>query len=315
MREYFSDREFGPKPRIEEEINKAVWNGIMSLIQNRITDGSLAFGFPSTCPDGNAIVGTDDRTLWPRLCAEIHDLVAERLEQWSPSSDYLPPTMAILDLIEFIARYIAEPTQAGWHAYSKHHHLNLDRDVGLKKFVDDINRIFSRNGLAYELDETGAVERTMPAPMADLVNRANFSTGDNDLDDLLNAAVDRFLSPKPEARQDALEKLWDAFERLKTIEEGKNKKVRATALIDHATSIDAPVFRSVVEAEFKAMSSAGNEMRIRHSEVGRESVGDNGEKDYLFMRLFSLVWLMLKKTGRLSGIQREDTESDEEIPF
>ena len=315
MTDYFSDRQFGSYPRIEEKIDKVAWAGILSLIQIGIDDGSLAYGFPSHCPDGNAVEGTNESAFSARVGAEIHDLASEHPYSWVPPSDSLPSTLAILDFIEFIARNIGEPAQVGWHDYFSHHHLNLDREAGLKKFVEDINRIFSRNGLAYELGESGTIERTVPAPMADLVKRTDFRTGDNDLDGLLETAIDRFLSPKQEARQDAIEKLWDAFERLKTIEGGKDKKARATALIDRAVSDDALVFRSVVETEFKAMTNVGNELRIRHFEVGHEPVGETGEKDYLFMRLYSLVWLMLKKTSRLSEVEREDADREEEAPF
>ena len=220
MTDYFSDRQFGPNPRIEEKIGKVAWDGILSLIQIKIDDGSLAFGFPSHCPDGNAIEGTNRSAFAARVRAEIHDLAGENPYSWEPPPDSLPSTLAILDFIEFIARNIGEPTQVGWHDSFSHHHLKLDREAGLKKFVEDINRIFSRNGLAYELGEGGAIERTVPAPMADLVKRTGYRTRDNDLDGLLDTAINRFLSPKPEARQDALEKLWDAFERLKTIEGG-----------------------------------------------------------------------------------------------
>ena len=285
MTDYFSDRQFGSNPRIEEKIDKVAWAGILSLIQIRIDDGSLAYGFPSHCPDGNAIDGTNVSAFSARVRAEIHDLAGEHPYSWMPPPDSLPSTLAILDFIEFIARNIGEPTRVGWHDYHRHHHLKIDREAGLKKFVEDINRIFSRNGLAYELSESGAIERTVPAPMADLVKRTSFRTGDNDLDGLLDTAIGRFLSPKPEARQDALEKLWNAFERLKTIEGGKDKKARATALIDRAISADFPGFRSVVETEFKTMTKVGNELRIRHVEVGHEPVGETGEKDDLFMRL------------------------------
>ena len=306
MTDYFSDRQFGPNPRIEEKIGKVAWDGILSLIQIKIDDGSLAYGFPSHCPDGNAIDGTNVSAFSARVRAEIHDLAGEHSFSWAPPPDSLPFTLAILDFIQLIARNIGEPNQVGWHDFFSHHHLKLNREAGLKKFVEDINRIFSRNGLVYELSESGAIERTVPAPMADLVKRTGYRTGDNDLDGLLDTAISRFLSPKPEARQDALEKLWDAFERLKTIEGGKDKKARATALIDRAISADFPVFRSVVETEFKTMTKVGNELRIRHVDVGHEPVGETGEKDYLFMRLYSLVWLMLKRTWRLSEVKRED---------
>ena len=315
MTDYFSDRQFGSNPRIEEKIDKVAWDGILSLIQIKIDDGSLAYGFPSHCPDGNAIDGTNVSAFSARVRAEIHDLAGEHSFSWAPPPDSLPSTLAILDFIQLIARNIGEPNQVGWHDFFSHHHLKLNREAGLKKFVEDINRIFSRNGLVYELSESGAIERTVPAPMADLVKRTGYRTGDNDLDGLLDTAISRFLSPKPEARQDALEKLWDAFERLKTIEGGKDKKARATALIDRAISADFPVFRSVVETEFKTMTKVGNELRIRHVEVGHEPVGETGEKDYLFMRLYSLVWLMLKRTWRLSEVKREDADREEKAAF
>ena len=315
MTDYFSDRHFGSRPRIEERIDEVAWAGILSLIRGAIDDGSLAYGFPSHCPDGNAIDGTNEDAFSARVGAEIRDLASEHPYRWVPPSDSLPSTLAILDLIEFVARNIGEAAQVGWHDYFSHHHLELDRKAGLEKFVEDINRIFSRNGLAYELRESGTVERTIAAPMADLVRRTGFRTGDDDLDDLLETAIDRFLSPNPDARQDAVEKLWDAFERLKTIEAGKDKKTRATALIDHAISDDVPVFRSVIETEFREMTKVGNELRIRHFEVGHEPVGEGGEKDYLFMRLYSLVWLMLKNTRRLSDVERGEADGEEEVPF
>ena len=113
MTDYFSDRQFGPNPRIEEKIGKVAWDGILSLIQIKIDDGSLAFGFPSHCPDGNAIEGTNRSAFSARVRAEIHDLAGENPYSWEPPPDSLPSTLAILDFIEFIARNIGEPTQVG----------------------------------------------------------------------------------------------------------------------------------------------------------------------------------------------------------
>ena len=305
MTEYFSDRESGPAPRVNDEIDQTIWNGILSLIENRINDGSLAHDFPETCSDGNAIAGTDKDSLRRRVRSEIPELCEENSDYpppWLASPDVLPPTPAILDYIEFIARHIAEPNPFDYHAFLKHHHLEFDRETGFKKFIEDINRIFSRNGLAYELkdvEEIGTIERLIPAPVTDLVKRSDFVSGDSELDNLLSVALTKFLSPKPEARQEALEKLWDAFERLKTIEQGKDKKATADALIKGVLSDNGPYFKTVVEEEFTKMTKVGNEMRIRHSEVGKEPVGDNGEKDYLFIRLFSLIHLALRKTGRV----------------
>ena len=317
MTTYFSDREFGPKPMVEESVGSVVWQAILSLIETRVNDGSLAYGFPSYCPDGNAIAGTNEDAMWNAIRAEIGDITDEEEERWHDffylkrSADSEPTTPAILDLVEFVARNIAQPTQVRWHDFHSHHHLDLDREEGLWKFVEDINRLFSRNGLAYELTDEGVIQRTVPRPLSDRLKRMGFRTGDQDLDELLDTAIQRYLLPHPEAKQDALEKLWDAFERLKTIED-QDKKAGATMLIDKVVASGATVFRSVIAEEFKVMTTIGNKLSIRHSEVGQEPVGDSGEKDYLFMRLFSLIWLMLKGTGRLSEVHNDDAVDEDE---
>ena len=146
-----------------------------------------------------------------------------------------------------------------------------------------------------------------------MLKRVRHSTGDRELDHLLDVAISRSLQPQAEARQDALEKLWDAFERLKTIECPGNKKKGVELLIDRAVASDAPLFRSEVTKEFRALTEIGNGMRIRHAEIGTEPVGDNGAKDYLFWRAFSLIWFMLKATGRLSDARNDGIDIDE--PF
>ncbi len=58
------------------------------------------------------------------------------------------------------------------------------------------------------------------------------TTGDDVLDALLEAARHKFLNRSLDVRRESLEKLWDAWERLKTVETGKDKKVSAKALLD-----------------------------------------------------------------------------------
>ena len=51
--------------------------------------------------------------------------------------------------------------------------------------------------------------------------------------------------------RESLEKLWDAWERLKTVEPGRDKKASARALLDQATR--EPVFRQMIEDEANAL--------------------------------------------------------------
>ncbi len=113
MSTYFSDREGRTSPRVVETITPQTWAGILSLLQARVTDGSLALGFPAECQDGGAIYGTNQVLLWDRALAEIPRLVTAPEEPrdayspaWQPRRDEVPPADAILDLCELFARNI-----------------------------------------------------------------------------------------------------------------------------------------------------------------------------------------------------------------
>ena len=107
----------------------------------------------------------------------------------------------------------------------------------------------------------------------------------------------RIASPKAEDRQYALEKLWDAFVRIKTLEPGKDERARAEALLDRAAAPESG-FRRLLDEEVRPLTTIGTSFRIRHSETTQERVGDLGRVDYLFARLFALMRLVLKATGR-----------------
>ena len=114
---------------------------------------------------------------------------------------------------------------------------------------------------------------------------------------LLEAARQRFVSPKPEDRQDALEKLWDAFERLKTLEPGASKRVQADALLDRVAPQGSGI-REALGREAAELTSIGNSFRIRHSETTQEVLTSLDQVDYLFTRMFAFVRVILKGTGR-----------------
>ncbi len=95
--------------------------------------------------------------------------------------------------------------------------------ASLPFFRDDVNRILARSGLAYELRPNGLIARIPPEVLCRSMQTATFRTGDADLDAVSEAAQTKFLHPDFTVRREALEKLWDAWERLKTIEPGTAK--------------------------------------------------------------------------------------------
>jgi len=124
-----------------------------------------------------------------------------------------------------------------------------------------------------------------------------FQTGDAETDRLLESARLRVLSPKEDDRRDALEKLWDAFERWKTLEPGANKRVQADALLDRVASVGSG-YRGMLAREAAELATIGNSFRTRHSEVTQEALTSQDQVDYLFTRMFAFVRLVLRRTGR-----------------
>jgi hypothetical protein len=223
--------------------------------------------------------------------AEVPDL------EWPPSPSVLPETPVILDFLEFCAAAVGQPIEGGYHSYYRHHHLSWDRIAGLQRFVTDVNSLFARNGVAFELTENGQARRLLPQPLAEALIRTAFATGDNETDRLLEAARLRIASPKPEDRKDALEKLWDAFERLKTLEPGANKRAQAEALLDR-TATPGSQLRQMLGDETMVLTGIGNTFRIRHSETSQELLTSEEQVDYLFSRMFAFIRIVLKGTAR-----------------
>ena len=155
----------------------------------------------------------------------------------------------------------------------------------------------ARNGIAYELTAEGQARRLLPGPLAEAVRWARFYTGDAETDRSLESASQRIALPKEEDRRDALEKLWDAFERLKTLEPGSNKRSQADALLDRAAA-QGTRLREMLGEEAIALTKIGNRFRIRHSEVDQEKLSSPEVIDYVFGRMFGFLRMVLKATGR-----------------
>ena len=187
---YFSDREMGSSPPTGEQIDEAAWDGLRSLVMLAIDDGSFGERFPEYCPDGIGIIGVNDNKLWMSMHGDI-----PRLEEkpWLPSSAEVPETVYILDMVEFCWKHISHAWHQERHNYFKHNHLEFFPGLGPRKFREDVNRILSRNGLGYVLNEKGRVERIGPELLRTELTSARFQSGDPELDGMLEAARAKFL--------------------------------------------------------------------------------------------------------------------------
>jgi hypothetical protein len=290
MTDYFTDREFAWTDRTNECIDERLWAAIVSLIEIRLEDHSFGYGFPAGCPDGEGPCGCNDRAFAQMLEGEIPWI------EWPLKARVLPQTPVILDLLEFCAAAVGEPIEGAWHSFYRHSHLKWDHEAGRARFVGDANRLLRRNGVAFELDDSGKARRILPEPVREVLSAAQFSTGDALCDQMIDAARKRLVLPNPAERRESLEKLWDAYERMKTLEPG-DKRAAADALLDKAAPPGTRL-REIIAQEAKALTDIGNSGGIRHSETSQEHVTDASAIDYLFTRMFSFLYFLAKRSGR-----------------
>lgn len=163
----------------------------------------------------------------------------------------------------------------------------------------------------YELNQNGAIVRLAPPILQESIINTIFRTGDYTLDQMLEEARRKFLNPDVSLRREAIERLWDAWERIKTIERPDNKKLSICLLLNKAAL--EPVVRQLLEDEAKKLTEIGNSFQIRHSEVTQTRISDSDHLDYLFHRLFSMIQLLLRKNskagnrGLLSQVSRDSS--------
>lgn len=288
---YFSEREFGEQPPMNDEIGKAAWDGIKAYVDARVTDGSFGGSYPQHCPDGNMLIGTDKDGFEKALKS-----IVPNLSEY-PHIYGVPQTFDILDMIEFCWRNIAHPTTSdNCHSYFRHYHLRFlehAKEDGQKEFRGEINDILRRNSISYILTEEGKIERTPYTVLKEELASAYFSTKDPELNSMLEKARQKFFDPREETHREALEVLWDAWERLKTLD-NSDIKAGITAILDDTAGSGSSKFRGYLEQEALELRSIGNNLHIRHSNSGQEKVSKAEHIDYLFHRLFSLIQMILR---------------------
>jgi hypothetical protein len=113
-------------------------------------------------------------------------------------------------------------------------------------------------------------------------------TRDKRLNILITTAKNFYIDNK---KQEALEKVWDAYERLKTYLDEDKRKGSEQLIILMADEIKKAIF----DDEFSILTKIGNEYMIRHSETDKIPLDKDNNKDYLFFRMLSLLNLSIEK--------------------
>ncbi|MGL4731774.1 MAG: AbiJ-NTD4 domain-containing protein [Clostridium sp.] len=216
-KEYFTDREKRVKVSDTEEIGLNVFNAIIGVyvqFQNQ-----LAYNF-SKKDDYNNIVRCNTNRFRERMLGDIPDFTINEygwisaLEEVSEFDKY-----ALLDFIEFCWKNIKD--------YEKGRYgLVFYNDEGKEKsiFQNEVNKIFERNRIVFRLNNDGEIERMLLVQLDVLVKTCSHTGNDKELNKLIDETINHIIKPKFEDRQIALEKLWDAYERLKAYYDDNKKK-------------------------------------------------------------------------------------------
>ena len=130
----------------------------------------------------------------------------------------------------------------------------------------------------------------------DLIDPNIFDTGDELTNKLLKDSIKFFKETDRTNRSIALEKLWDSWERIKTLED-LDKKIGVEKLL--SKGIANAELRQYIETEAKTLTVIGNSFQIRHFEKGKIRLNDE-DVDYLYYRLFNLVLRLLMGTNRIT---------------
>jgi hypothetical protein len=199
----------------------------------------------------------------------------------------------ILDFLQFCYKYVTQPiqNQDRYHPFLKHYHLMFDQKNGQDDFREFVNFQFARNGVAFEISQNGEIARVIPLGLKDELNHVRFDTPDATLNTMLSQAISKYLNPDPSIRKEAIERLWDSWERLKTLRCPQNKRQSIYELLDEVT--DEPLFRDLIEKDADELTKVGNNFQIRHFEIGKQPIEKSTQVDYLFHRMMSLIHLVI----------------------
>ena len=267
---------------------------------------NLAWKYPEQCPDGHGCCGIDFEQLRldlryeiPTLYRDYSDNIAvptvhhNVFDSDDEESEY--DQYALLDLIEFFAENVRDVVVGSFHSYFGHYHLTCQNSRNVcAQFRDEINGIFQKTGLLYELNTDLQVERIVEnSPLTPTVESAIAAVKEAGARELLQEAIMLHRSPYPADIRDAVEKLWDAYERLKTYYTTMNKAKSAEKIVNDMAAGQAP-YVTLFDTEFRALTKIGNDFRIRHHETDKVEITDVRYYDYFFNRCLSLIALAIQ---------------------
>lgn len=161
-------------------------------------------------------------------------------------------------------------------------------------FQEDINKIL--NDFSYELKD-GKIELSMLSltPIAQIEEKG--------LKELVDTAYGLFInSAAIDDKKLAVDKIWDSFERIKSLY-NTNKKRSVSILVAKIANDDKQMFE-LLDKEFNELTRIGNNFNIRHYEIRCTEIKDVNYLEYFFHRCYILLRLAIKFVNTDNNLQK-----------
>ena len=295
---YFSERNGIKKDKIfTNTISSRVYLALLDVCKKYFDN--LTFEFPLVCHDNftdNDYQRFDFEAFCRRMRLKFPKLFNSLgLFQKTIKTDEISQ-YTFLDFIEYVAQNIKDISQVWNHPVYKNY-CNIECKETSNVFYlfqEEINELFEDAGLLFKLNNKKEIERVLEnSPISDDVINHVSEIKEIGLKDLINEAIKKHLSPKIQDNKDAVEKIWDALERLKTYYTDLDKKGSTAKIVNNIANGNETNF-ILFDTEFKTLTDIGNKYRIRHHETDKMDITDLRHYDYFFNRCLSLIALSIQ---------------------
>lgn len=154
------------------------------------------------------------------------------------------------------------------------------------QFENDINTIFKLNNINVEIrNEQIYFINNKTIGVDDSIN-----INEVGLEELIRIAEDLYNKGNYSY---AVEKIWDAFERMKTYHFTLDKKKSAEKIINDISYGNKDIWE-IFNDEFKTLTDIGNSYRIRHHEINQINISNELHCKYFYKRCLALISIIIE---------------------
>lgn len=271
MKQYYSDRSNPQSTSIlSDEISNDIWRGIYGLKEKYAENLAKNFPIKDDFFGNQGIVGFDEESFNDRL--KSHKIDIQKKLSMSYEEEKIS-TSTMLDFIEFFHERLIDRNEEKdiinkWNDITKK--FIAFRNNGKecqKKFRDEINFIFHRNNLIYQLNNKGEISKKVPEGFQDLP-KSEIQCPD-DQKRKIDEAVKGFYSKDSsvDTKRKACKELADVLEKIR-------KDLKKTA---HLKEDEPNIFNLV------------NNFGIRHNNNIQKEMGDPIYWEWSFYMLLNTV--------------------------